>query len=111
MKLTFEDHEQLSILKLDGDLTANEADEFRRMTLQRFDQQICDFVIDVSQVQFIDSKGLEAFLWLQERVVENLGQLRLVNMNEQLKTILKMTRLAGRFEVESDVESAIMSLR
>ena len=110
MKLAHEDHHELTVLSLKGDLASDETDRFRRAALERIEARIRDFVLDLEGLDGIDSQGLESLLWLQEQCDERLGQVRLAACQEHLREVLKMTRLAGRFECCDDVESAIKSL-
>ena len=111
MKLVYEDHDDLAVLTVRGELTADHADEFRRAALERMDKSARDFIVDVTELEFVDSRGLEALLWLQDTVAEALGQIRLAGANENVEKILEMTRLNKRFERHVDVHDARKSLR
>ena len=111
MKITFEDYDQLSVMTLHGDVTADDVGTFRKVVAQRLDQQVRDFVFDMGEVDFVDSAGLEALLWLRETCEENLGQVRLAGPTENVSTILRMTRLAGQLACHEDIDAAIKSLR
>lgn len=110
MKITCQHNDQYSVFNLRGELTADEVDEFRRETLQVMDAKTHDFILDMSQVSFVDSKGLETLLWLQDQCLENLGQVRLAACPESIKTILKITRLDDVITACDNVDSAIASL-
>ena len=111
MKITFEDYDQLSVMTLRGDMTADDMGTFRKVVAQRLEQQVRDFVFEMGEVEFIDSSGLEALLWLQDKCGENLGQIRLAEPTENVSTILRMTRLAGQLACHEDIDAAIKSLR
>lgn len=111
MKLSHEDYDQLTVMTLKGDLTSEHADAFRRAAQARLESQVRDFVLDVGGMEFVDSKGLESLLWLQEQCGEKLGQIRLACATENVAKILEITRLAPRFDSHTDVDSAIKSLR
>lgn len=111
MKLTYEDHDEMTVMTLRGDLTSDEVNALRKLASDRIDHNIRDFVLDVDAMEFIDSEGLETLLWLQEVVAERLGQVRLAGMNDNLNQILEITRLSKQFDCHVDVESAIKSLR
>jgi len=111
MKTTYDDYEQLSVVTFDGDVTVDDIEQFRKGAQQRLDQEVRDFVLDMEKVEFIDSKGLESVLWLQEAAAELLGQVRLVHVDQNLAKVLELTRLASRFECHGDVDEAIKSLR
>ena len=111
MKLSHEDHNELTIMTLRGELTVEYVDQLRKAALERIEAHIRDFVLDISDLNFIDSKGLEAILWLQEQTSEQLGQIRLAGVGDEVSSILEMTRLAARFECHESVETAIQSLQ
>jgi anti-anti-sigma factor len=111
MKLTCEDYDQLAVVAIRGDLSGEQVDALRKTATDRLGQQTRDFVLDITGVDTVDSKGLETLLWLQERCGEKLGQIRLAAPNETVRKILELTRLAARFDIHDDVDSAIKSLR
>ena len=111
MKLAHEDYEHLTVLTLRGDLAADEAETFREAAQNRLESQIRDFVLDLSGVEFVDSKGLEALLWLQEQCGQKLGQVRLAGVTANVEKILQVTRLTSRLDRQNSVDEAIASLR
>lgn len=111
MKLKHEDYDQVSVLTIRGELTTDEVETLRKVALDRMEHNIRDFVLDISQMEFIDSQGLETLLWLQETCGEKLGQVRLAAPKQNVEKILEITRLIARFDRHDDVESAMKSLR
>ncbi len=111
MKITTKEHNELMVLSLRGELTLDEVDQFRKAVVDRLHDKARDFVLDLSQVQFIDSLGLESLVWLQDQCLERLGQIRLAGCSDNIKTILRITRLDDRFEVHEHADDAIRSLQ
>ena len=112
MKLDHENYEQLSVMNLRGDLTSDNTEELRALATELMDQkQVRDFVLNLEGVEFVDSKGLETLLWLQEQSGERLGQVRLAGVTANVEKILQYTRLAPRFDRQPGVDQAIKSLR
>lgn len=110
MKISHEDQKELTVLTLKGDLTNDEPDRFRRAAIDRLDARVRDFVIDLEELDGVDSQGLESLLWLQEQCDERLGQVRLASCPDHMQDVLRMTRLDSRFECHQDVANAIESL-
>ena len=75
MKLSYEDHDTITVLKLSGDLTADQIDAFRRSCQERFEADIRHVVLDLEHTTFIDSAGLEALLWIIDETSSRGGQL------------------------------------
>lgn len=111
MKLTHEDTGQLSVITLKGDFTSDHVGVFQRTVEDRMNHQIRDFIINLTELEFVDSKGLEALLQLQETCADLLGQIRLAGASGAVEQILRITRLAPHFEKFATVEEAVNSLR
>lgn len=110
MKISYQDNGPVSVLSITGDLSVDEANRFQREALQRMDQNVRDFVLDLESVDFIDSRGLESLLWLQDKCNELLGQVRLAACPEHIFKVLEVTRLNTRFDCHPDVATAVSSL-
>lgn len=111
MKVQFEDYDRISVVRLSGDFTADDVDHFRRPIGERLAGQTRDFVLEMEETGFVDSAALEALLWLQDAAAERLGQIRLVGVHENVRTILDITRLSNQFECHAQTTDAIRSLR
>jgi anti-sigma B factor antagonist len=111
MKLSYEDHNTISVLTISGELTADQSDAFRRTCQDRIGAGIRDLVLDMEHMNLIDSAGLELLLWLLDELGDRHGQLRLVKPDETISKILQLTRLDRRFSVHASVEAAAKSLR
>ena len=111
MKITCEQHDLYSIATLRGELTKDEVDQFRKTLVENINERARDVVLDMSQISFVDSEGLESLLWLQDHCLERLGQIRLAACNENVTTILRITRLNEAIESHRDLPTAIQSLQ
>jgi len=111
MKLTHEQREQITVFSLRGEINQDHVDAFRAACRERMAHHARDFVLDFQGVESIDSQGLEALLWLQEQTGEQLGQVRLVALNDDLAKVLEITRLTPLFECYKDAEQAVKSLQ
>lgn len=112
MKCFFDEIDQACLMMLKGEFTTDHVDNFRRGVLVRLDEQrIADFIVDCSELEYIDSQGIESLLWLSELASERLGQVRLVNLPEHIQTVLHMTRLTGALPAHGNVRDAIKNLQ
>ena len=119
MKITEESYGRDAILVCSGELTDDSLEAFGHAVEQiehrngeGSDQPDAagDLVLDLEAVPFIDSAGLEYLLDLQEKFAENLGRVKLVNLNENVAEILKITRLDNAFERFKDVHEAVKAI-
>ena len=112
MPLKCEDYNNVCVMSLDGDLSGESIAEVRKTAEERVDQrQIVDFVLDFEKSGFFDSEGLETLLWLKRKSEDLFGHLKLVNIDENCKKILEITRLEHQFECHPDLPSALKTMR
>lgn len=111
MNVRYEDYEHVSVVALTGELVADNCDTLRKQVEQRLERKVRFFVLDLEQTTFVDSKGLETLIWLQDQCDERLGQVRLCRPDETCRKILQITRLDTRFDVFDDVTEAVKTMR
>jgi anti-anti-sigma factor len=111
MSIRCEDYDHVTVVGLGGEFNADASEPFRKQIDERLQRKVRFFVIDLEQTTFIDSKGLESLLWVQQQCDENLGQVRLCKPDDTCRKILQVTRLDGRFDVFADVTEAVKTMR
>ena len=112
MAVKSEDYSNVCVINLEGDVTAEACQAIRLSVEERIEQRrIVDFVIDFEKVDFIDSEGLETLLWLKRRSEDLFGQVKLVNLDDNCRKILEITRLEHRFECHGDLAGALKTMR
>ena len=111
MPVKCDDYEQVCVLTIQGDLSAETAGEVRKAVEDAIDRRhIVNFVVDLETCSFVDSEGLSTVLWIRKRADELFGQVKLVNLDENVRKILEITRLDHRFECLADLPAALKSL-
>ena len=111
MNLKCEDYDHVTVVSISGEFNLDATETFRKQIDERLARKVRFFVIDLQQTTFLDSKGLEALLWVQEQCDERLGTIRLCNPDDTCRKILQVTRLDGRFDVFADVAEAVKTMR
>ncbi len=111
MNIKCEDYDHVTVLSIAGEFNADATEAFRRQVEERLERKVRFFVIDLQQTAFMDSKGLEALVWLQEQCDERMGTTRLCNPDDTCRKILHVTRLDSRFDVFADVGEAVKTMR
>ena len=111
MNIRCEDYDHVTVVGIAGEFNSDATETFRKQIDERLQRKVRFFVIDLEQTNFIDSKGLESLLWVQQQCDENLGQVRLCKPDDTCRKILQVTRLDGRFDVFADVTEAVKTMR
>ena len=102
MSVTKDDVGDLTIVKVDGDLSGVNAEELRTVAQECLRDGRRDFLVDLANTNSCDSAGLEALTWLHRQCAEQLGLVKLCAMSETFEKILELTRLKNRFVDSND---------
>jgi anti-sigma B factor antagonist len=81
-------------------LTSEDRGELRRAVLEELDRGARHFRIDFARAGSVDSSGLGALISISKHIREGDGDLRLANMNPELRTIFALTRLDVLFAID-----------
>jgi anti-anti-sigma factor len=112
MPIKCEEYNSVCLIALGADLSGEVTQELRKAVDERVDQRhLVDFVVDFEKSGFVDSEGLETLLWLKRRSEDLFGQVKLINLDENCKKILEVTRLEHRFECHNDLSAALKTMR
>jgi len=98
------------VLKPDAALVQDDTKRFRKAVEEHYTNGNLRVVIDLADVPFIDSEGLEALLDLAEHAHVAGGGLRIASPCDISSDILVATRIGSRIQVYSDVSEARKSL-
>lgn len=104
------DREGVLILDLNGRLTVGpEVSIFRDRMQKLIDAGSRQIVLDLQQVDYIDSTGLGALVMCYTSLQRVGGSVKLLNMSRRGIQLLVMTKLTTIFEVFDDEQNAINS--
>ena len=66
-------------------------------------------VLNLGEVQYIDSSGVGELVKAHTTIRNQRGQLKLANLNKRVHDLLELTRLSAVFDIQKDETSAIKS--
>ena len=109
MKVRTQDYNDVTVVELQGDLDSDFAELFQNTITNIIAAHRSGIVLDMSNVGFIDSKGLEQLLWARDYCNEKKSQLRLAGLEESIIKILEVTRLESEFNRYAELTEAVKS--
>lgn len=92
-----------ALIKPSGDITAAVADEFREKLNQLFQEGITQFFFDLKDVEDLDSVSLSVFVILAKILANKDKELKIVNANDDLRNLFRMTRLDKIYEIAGKI--------
>ena len=93
-------HEDKPADKVSGELTIYAAAEARR-ELQRLHASWPDLLLDLSEIEEIDSAGVQLLWWLKRNVEQSGHALALVDPSPAVVEVLDLLKLTGTFGLPS----------
>ena len=99
----------VTIIDVEGQLIVGNRQELKQKVLERLDGGERKFLIDFSNTGYIDSSGLGVLVSLSKKIREQGGELRLANLNEDLKTLFELTKLDTLFHISNSRDEALQT--
>jgi anti-anti-sigma factor len=111
MKTDIQLHGSVSVLIPHGPLAGDELDDFRRDFQAAIAHKSGRVVLDMSDVPYLDSAGIEALLGLCTGSEAATAGPRLAQLGETCREALDLTNVLPRLTVFDTVENAIRSYK
>jgi len=92
----------VAILCLEGQIVNGETEVLRNVVHSL--PEVSAVVLDFARVTTVDAHGLGVMLALREQVEAKRTRFELMNVNQRISVVLKLTRLDSVFEIVSGLE-------
>jgi anti-anti-sigma factor len=109
MKISWQNYNDVTVVELRGDLEGDSAEPLRSAITEIIAGPRAGIVLNLSEVEFIDSQGLELLLGVSDYCRQNRVPLRLAGLAENCTKILEITRLQDEFDCHAELAAAVKS--
>jgi len=99
------------VINVRGEIHVSTAPQFSECLTEALADGKTAVVLDLSEVEFIDSTGLSVLLNGLRRVIRRQGSLALVCSNPTVLRLFQITRLDGTFDIHPAREPALARVR
>lgn len=83
--------------------------------MHQIDRQIVGgsqkFIINLKQVDYINSSGLNVLITLLTKIRDNYGELYICAVSEKVQRLIQTTKLDNIFKIEDNIEKALDKLK
>ena len=97
----------IQLFGLGGSLDIATSPSLRATLMEAADRAKHEIVVDLTQLEFLDSTGLGALIGAHKRAAEHGGSVRLVAQEGQILRLLRITGLLDVFSVYPTVDAAL----
>jgi anti-sigma B factor antagonist len=109
MRINTQDYNNITVVELNGEFTSEFVPFFEENIQNILARGQTRIVLDMNNVGFIDSAGLETLLSLRDNCNENGKTLKLAALDETCSKILELTRLDREFDRYDELAQAVRS--
>ena len=111
MKIETKKKDNSMILGLTGRFDASVAQTFKDTIGKLIDQGCTHYVIDLADVDYMDSGGLGSLVASLRRVREQEGEIKLVSPCAKVRKVFELTRTHRIFDIYDDSSVAVQSFQ
>ncbi len=95
------------IVALSGELDVESSQKMKNDVRKKISSETSNIVIDLTNVNYVDSSGLGTLIALQKDARFNGGSLCIVGASQQIKRVMKMTNLDKLFQLYDKLDEVI----
>ena len=89
--------DDVTLIEVGGQLIVGNRQLLKEQVLDQLERGDRKFIVDFSKTDYIDSSGLGVLVTLSKKIREQEGQLSLVSLSEDLRTLFELTKLDTLF--------------
>ncbi|MFN7972502.1 MAG: STAS domain-containing protein [Acidobacteriota bacterium] len=102
----------VAIVYLDGRMTFGDGDElFKKIIDQLLARGSLRVVVDMGNLSYMDSSGVDAVVRSYNKLAERNGKLRLVVTTDRIKNLFEITKLLTVIEIFGTEEEALADFK
>lgn len=109
MKIEINNNDSVTTIALSGRFDSSVVPHFRELVSTLPDDQPENYVVDLGEVQYIDSGGLGCLVAFLRRVREDGGDIKVATLTAKVRAVFELTRLHRIFEIYDNSSAAIRS--
>jgi len=89
--------DDVTLIEVGGQLIVGNRQLLKEQVLDQLERGDRKFILDFSKTDYVDSSGLGVLVTLSKKIREQGGQLSLVSLSEDLRTLFELTKLDTLF--------------
>ena len=109
MRINTQNYNDVTVIELQGEVDVDVSDLLKETVTSTVASHRMRIVLDMTNVSFVDSQGLELLLWVRQYCRQKKAQLSLAGLDENLEKILEITGLQNEFDRHAELAEAVRS--
>ncbi len=107
MELKIRKSAEIYIVDVNGDMDLYNSYKLKELIMKMLEKKVRTFIINLEQVDYIDSSGIGALIYICSTIKKMNLKLSITNVHGSVKKVIELTKLMGYFPIASTVEEAL----
>jgi anti-sigma B factor antagonist len=99
------------IIDIEGEMDLYNAFKLKELVGKMLDRGISLFVINMEKVEYIDSSGIGALIFVSSALKKKNAKLVITNVHGSVKKVIELTKLTGYFPMQETLKEGILQLQ
>jgi anti-sigma B factor antagonist len=98
------------IIDVNGEMDLYNSYKLKELVMKMLEKKIQKFIINMENVEYIDSSGIGALIYICSTIKKLSLKLLITNVRGSVKKVIELTKLMGYFPITGSVVEAVKEL-
>ena len=104
MELKIRKNGDVYIIDVNGEMDLYNSYKLKELVMKMLEKNVQSFIINLEQVDYIDSSGIGALIYICSTVKKMNLKLAITNIHGSVKKVIELTKLMGYFPITNSIE-------
>ena len=110
MELKIRKNKEVYIIDVSGEMDLYNSYKLKELVMKMIERQIKCTIINLEDVDYIDSSGIGALIYICSTVKKMNLRLFITNIHGSVKKVIELTKLIGYFPITNSLEEALQKM-
>ena len=111
MELKIRKNGDVYIIDVNGEMDLYNSYKLKELVMKMLEKNVKFFVINLEQVDYIDSSGIGALIYICSTIKKMNLKLAIASVHGSVKKVIESTKLMGYFPMANSVEEALLMVK
>jgi anti-sigma B factor antagonist len=110
MELKIRRNQGIYIIDIIGEMDLYNSFKLKELVMKMIEKKIEYFIINMEEVEYIDSSGIGALIFISSTIKKMNLRLAITNIHGTVKKVIELTKLMNYFPIAATLEEAIRKM-
>ena len=111
MELKIRKNGEIYIIDVNGEMDLYNSYKLKELVIKMIEKNVKLFVINLEQVDYIDSSGIGALIYICSTIKKMNLKLAISNIHGSVKKVIELTKLMSYFPIANSVDEALLMVK